>query len=231
MDQGLLGTTQVLKVPIRGDSQANPHISQELLHCGNRLGPGVTAVIAVHGRGQSGQYMVDHVVQPLMNSDVAWLIPQAHENSWYPTGFQAPLTENQPRLNHALEALDLVALYLASVGVPTTKTIWLGFSQGACLVTEWMARHPCKWGGLVSLTGARIGPPGIVTTIEGDYGRMPAYFGIGLRDEWVPHKRSRETAAQFRSAGATVEMEVFDDSRHEIRSREILAIRRIVDIA
>ncbi len=231
MDQGLLGTTEILTVSLRREFEANPHLSQEVLHLGNRLEPGITAVVAVHGRGQSGQYMVDHVVQPLLESDVAWLLPQAHEKSWYPAGFQAPLEENRPRLDYALEALDLVALYLASVGVEPKNTIWLGFSQGACLVTEWMARHPCRWGGLAALTGARIGKRGSIANINGTFNYMPAYFGIGAHDEWVPYERAQESAEQYESAGATVEMEIFEDSLHEIRRREILAIRRVIESA
>ena len=40
----------------------NPHLSEEPLHIGADLGLGRVVVVAVHGRGQSPAYMLEHVV-------------------------------------------------------------------------------------------------------------------------------------------------------------------------
>ena len=113
-------------------------------------------------------------------------------------------------------------------GVPPERTVWLGFSQGACLVTEWVARHPARWGGLVALTGGHIGPPGPIRSIAGAFEGMPAYFGVAIGDEWVPLERVQESASMFARAGAHVHLEIFPSDRHEIRPDETAAAGRII---
>ena len=50
---------------------------------------------------------------------------------------------------------------------------------------------------------------------------MPAYFGVGEVDEWVPEPRVTATAEAYRAAGADVTEDVFPDHVHEISSAEI----------
>lgn len=207
---------------------ANPHLTIDQLHVGANLDVCRTAVVAVHGRGQSAAYMLEHVVSRVRAADAAWLLPQAEGNTWYPMGFLAPLADNQPRLDQALEVLDRTQQQLADAGIPPERTVWLGFSQGACLVTEWVARHPARWGGLVAFTGGYIGPRGDTRTIDGSLDGMPAYFGVGSHDEWVPLDRVQESAAAYIAAGAQVSLEVFPGRPHEISGREIEAAQRIV---
>lgn len=193
-------------------------------------------VIAVHGRGQSPEFMIEHFVRHLDDGRTCWILPSAHDNTWYPLGFLAPFADNEPRLSQALAVLDHVASLCA--GVDSRHVVWAGFSQGACLVSEWVARHPRRWGGLVALTGGRIGPPGTdlsiasASTDAAPLDGMPAYFGVGDPDEWVPVPRVRDTADAYRAAGATVSLDVFVGRPHEIstaevdRAREVLASAR-----
>lgn len=210
----------------------NPHLDTPTVVIGPSLLDASVVVVAVHGRGQTPEYLVEHVVRRIDGDHIAWLLPAAHESSWYPLGFLAPIEENQPRLDQALAAIDQIAGQCARL--PAERIVWLGFSQGACLVSEWVARHPRRWGGLVALTGGRIGPPGTDLAIDvagsGFYG-MPAYFGVGDADEWVPVGRVEDTAAAFRAAGAAVTMEVFPGRPHEISTAEILRAIEVIDSA
>ena len=38
--------------------------------------------------------------------------------------------------------LDRIADRILAAGVEQERTVWVGFSQGACLVLEYMLRHP-----------------------------------------------------------------------------------------
>lgn len=211
----------------------NPHLSMPMVTRGPAPSDADVVVVAVHGRGQSPDFMVEHLVRHLDESSTCCILPAAHENTWYPLGFLAPTADNEPRLGQALEVLDRVAAMLADV--PPARIVWAGFSQGACLVSEWVARHPRRWGGLAALTGGRIGPVGtdlsIVSSDAGGGGLagMPAYFGVGDPDEWVPVHRVHDTAAAYRAAGAQVTVEVFPRKPHEISAAEVERVRALVD--
>lgn len=200
----------------------NHHLDMAVVHHGPPIHRARLVAVAVHGRGQSPQYMLDNLIARLGFDDIHWVLPAAHDGSWYPLGFMAPLHDNQPLLDHALATLDRVAASLHDV--PSEHVVWAGFSQGACLASEWVARHPRRWAGLLAFTGGRIGPEGTDLSVQlasGRFDAMPAYFGAGAHDQWVPLDRVERTAAAYRSAGADVTVDVFDDDLHEIRPAEI----------
>ena len=212
----------------------NPHCRTPALHIGPSIGVADVVVVAVHGRGQSAEFMVEHLVHPIDDDRVAWVLPSAHEGTWYPLGFLAPCADNEPRLSQALAALDELASSIADV--PAANVVWVGFSQGACLVSEWVARNPRRWGGLVALTGGRIGPPATdlqisLSDTSEPFAGMPAYFGVGDPDEWVPVDRVYDTAAAFRAAGAEVTVDVFPGKPHDISAAEVARARTVIDSA
>lgn len=207
---------------------SHPHLTMPTVALGPSpayaIAGGGIVVVAVHGRGQEPAYMVDHLIDrvaPALDGPVAWLLPVAADNTWYPTGFLAPFEQNQPSLDGALATLDAVAARLLADDIPADRIVWAGFSQGACLVSEWVARHPRRWGGLLAFTGGRIGPSGTDLAVHGSFDGMPAYFGVGEVDEWVPEPRVTATAEAYRAAGADVTEDVFPDHVHEISSAEI----------
>jgi len=197
-----------------------------------RRGPSPTdarlVAVAVHGRDEDPATMVELLVDPLGLADVAWVLPAAPERSWYPERFSAPLADNQPDLDHALATLDSIAAELADAGVPPERIVWAGFSQGAGLVTQWVADHPERWGGLLAFTGGLLGPAGTAMWIAPVLDGMPAYFGVGNADAWMPLWRVDETVAAFEEAGAEVTLDVFDDAEHTIRTAEIDRARTLL---
>jgi phospholipase/carboxylesterase len=194
----------------------------QLLSIGADLHDAALVVVAVHGRGQTPAYVLEHLVEPLTATNaldhVAWVLPAAEESSWYPNSFLAPLADNEPHLSNALATLGDVATSLS--GRDPRTVVWAGFSQGACLVCEFVARWEDGWGGLLALTGGMIGPPGTDLVVGRDRGDrmsgMPAYFGVGDDDDWVPLWRVEETAEAYRRAGADVTLDVFPGRPHEI---------------
>ena len=204
----------------------NPHRSSEPIRLGPDPRDASAVVVAVHGRTQTPQYMVEFFVRRIADPSISWVLPAAADQSWYPAGFMAPFEENQPLLDHALDAMASVEQSLEAV--PPERTVWAGFSQGACVACEHVARHPRRRGGLLVLTGGRVGPPGTNLAVGRQLDAMPVYFGVGDPDAWVPVARVVETAEAFGSAGGRVTVDIFPDRQHEICDAEIDRCSRII---
>lgn len=204
----------------------NPHRSSEPVRLGPEPAEASATVVALHGRGQTPQYMVEFFVRRIADPTISWVLPAAAGQSWYPNGFMVPLEDNQPMLDHALDVMAGLEQSLA--GVPPAKIVWAGFSQGACVACEHVARNPSRRGGLLVLTGGRIGPRGTDLAVGGNLDGMPVYFGVGDADDWVPVGRVIETADAFASAGAEVSVDVFAGRDHEISDDEIRRAAEII---
>src|SRR5690242_4203390 len=116
-------------------------------------------MLMVHGRGATAEdilTLTDQFAQP----GFAYLAPQAAENTWYPNRFLAPLEMNEPWLSSALAFVGNVLAEIIRAGIPHERVMLLGFSQGACLALEFAVRNARRYGGLVGLSGALIGPDG-----------------------------------------------------------------------
>src|SRR5207302_4635697 len=96
----------------------------------------------------------------LNQSGWAYLAPQAAGDTWYPYSFLAPLARNEPGLSSGLAAIANVLAQVAQAGIPLERTMLLGFSQGACLALEYVARNARRYGGVAGLSGGLIGPDG-----------------------------------------------------------------------
>lgn len=203
-------------------TQINPHLLQRVEHYGESISDARVVVVLLHGRMHAPEYMNEFVVQRLRFSDVAFIAPEATDNSWYPKSFLVPLGENQPGIDHTMQRLDQLGSELLNLDIPAQRIVWCGFSQGACAVSQFVALHPRRWGGLIAFTGGLIGPPGTRWDIAGDFAGMPAYFCTSDIDQFVPEFRINESAAVFEAAGAEVKVELLIGREHEISDVEIV---------
>jgi phospholipase/carboxylesterase len=210
---------------------ANPHLAMPIEAVGADVGLGRVVAVVVHGRAQDPGYVREFIVERLGVPDITFLLPAAAGNTWYPQGFQAPVEANEPDLTWALERLDTLAADLAAQDVADRQVVWIGFSQGACLVGEWVARHPRRWGGLAVLTGGLIGPPGTDLRHDGDLAGTPVFLGTSDVDAWVPESRVHETAEALRAQGGAIELRVYPGMGHEINDDEIDAVRAMLATA
>jgi phospholipase/carboxylesterase len=208
----------------------NSHLGQPLEQIGPNLDRATVVAVVVHGRDLDPAYMVEHLVGLLDRPEVSYLLPTAHERSWYPTSFLAPLADNEPRLGDALARLEALRVDLDHAGVDPAAIVWVGFSQGACLITEYVARSTHRFGGLVSLTGGLIGPPDASLTTPSAVSGLPAFFGVSDVDPFVPLERVQTTAQAFETAGAIVSEAVYPDAIHEIVADEVEQCGRILDL-
>jgi phospholipase/carboxylesterase len=199
----------------------NPHREVPLAVEGAPLESAALAVVLVHGRTLDPSYMREHVSAHLDRSDLAYVYPGADGNTWYPESFLRPIEENQPRLGWALERIDDVRLLLEENGVKDNRIVWLGFSQGACLVAEYVARSSHRFAGLICFTGGLIGPTEPELTRPTGVQGMPTLFTSSDIDEFVPLYRVEETVEIFRSAGARIELGITYGTPHEIPPESI----------
>ena len=186
-----------------------------------RRGPSVEDARAVcvllHGRGRSPDDVL-LLAERLGAADVCFLAPAAADNSWWPGSFLAPFAENEPWLSSALGAVDAL---LHSLDVPLPRLVLGGFSQGACLASEYALRHPGRYGGLLLYTGGFCGPRGTAPPRLGSFEETPVYLGTSDPDDWVPPWRVHETAAVLSELGAVVQVDVFEGMDHLVNDAEI----------
>ena len=88
------------------------------------------------------------------------LAPQAADHTWYPQSFLAPLAVNDPSITSAMSKLDALIRLCTECLIPIAQIALLGFSQGACLALEFIARYPQRYGCVIGFTGGLFGPLG-----------------------------------------------------------------------
>ena len=71
-------------------------------------------------------------------------------------------------------------------GIPSEKIFFLGFSQGACLTSEFLARNPDTYGGALIYSGGVIGPEDTPRNYEGSLKGTPIFLGCSDVDAHVP---------------------------------------------
>lgn len=184
-------------------------------------------MILLHGRGASAQGMLA-LANELETDEVAYLAPQATSRSWYPESFMAPIEQNEPHLSSALRVVGDTIEQATEAGLTEEQVILLGFSQGACLATEYAARHPQRYGGVVGLSGGLIGPEGTPFDYEGTLDGTPVFLGCSDQDPYIPLERVEETAEVFRSLIAKVTKRIYEGMGHTTNGDEIKHVRSLL---
>jgi predicted esterase len=205
----------------------DPHAGQPVVTAGPAPQEATATLILVHGRGDSAMNILS-LYEELHLDCLAAVAPQAAGNTWYPQSFLAPLESNQPYLDSALRKLDSIVSDLLSRGVARERIAILGFSQGACLTTEYVARHPGRYGGVMGLTGGLIGPPGAARDYPGSLAGTQVFLGSSDPDPHVPFERVRETEAVLTRMGAKVDLRRYPGMPHTINEDELNACRELL---
>lgn len=191
------------------------HDDQTIVESGQSLEDADKAVIMLHGRGATAQSIIQLSEQL---PKAAYMAPQAANRQWYPRSFLEPREKNQPHLDSALEVVDsLVERAAGSVG--KENVYLLGFSQGACLASEYVASHPDRYGGLIVLSGGLIGED--VQEFEGDLEDTSVFVGCSDNDPHIPLERVNKTVDVLQDLNGEVEKYIMEGSHHGIVDYEI----------
>jgi phospholipase/carboxylesterase len=201
----------------------DPHAGQVALRAGD-VTHGV--IILLHGRGGTAGDILA-LGRDLAPPGVGLVAVPAAGNTWYPKSFLAPVAENQPFLDSALRRVESEVASLLASGLDSRRVAIMGFSQGACLALEYVARHPRRYAAAVGLTGGLIGPPGTPRSYPGSLAGTPVFLGANDPDPHVPFARIQETAATLTGLGAAVELRRYPGLPHAVNDDEAAVCRRL----
>ena len=205
----------------------NIHQKQPVLQFGTPLEEAELAVILLHGRGATAESMIS-LAEALHTDGVGFLAPQAALNRWYPNTAFGPLEANEPDLTSALKIVNRLVNDLREKGFSDRQIAFGGFSQGACLVSEYTARNPRRYAGLFLYSGALIGPPGVPRNYQGSLNEMPVFIGGSDVDPWVAHNLLKEAAEVFEKMGAQVDFRTYPGMAHTVNQDEIEAVHSML---
>jgi predicted esterase len=208
-------------------SAPGPHQGQAVLTAGEPLERARAAVVLMHGRGASADQILT-LADKLAVPGVAYLAPQAAGRDWYPKRYFVPTADNEPGLSAALATIDELFARATAAGISPERVVLLGFSQGACLVLEYAARHGGRLGGVVGLSGALMGPDREPRHDSGALAGTPVFLGCGDADEYFTAARIRAAAETLRSLGASVTLRLYPGEGHRINRDEVESVREML---
>ncbi len=208
----------------------DPHANTPVLRTGTPLAKARGVVVLLHGRGASAEDILT-LASPLHRDGVAYLAPQAANHTWYPQSFLAPREANEPYLASALAKIAAIVVEIEAAGIARERIVIAGFSQGACLTTEFAATNPARYAGLIAFTGGLIGSRDIDLHHEGFFAGTPALLLSGDPDPHVPWSRVEATAAELTRMGADVLTRRYPGRPHTISGDEIDHACRLLEQA
>lgn len=185
------------------------------------------AIIMLHGRGASASGIIslkDH----LELDGFAIYAPQATEHSWYPYSFMAPVENNQPALDSALEVIEELVNDLKQKGITQENIYFLGFSQGACLTLEYTGRNAGRYGGVIAFTGGLIGEQLVKESYKGDFNNTPVLITTGDPDPHVPVGRVNDSVEILKELNANVTLKIYKGRQHTISGEELVLANTIL---
>ncbi|HLW49795.1 MAG TPA: dienelactone hydrolase family protein [Sphingobacteriaceae bacterium] len=187
---------------------------------GKALDHAEKALIMIHGRGGTAADIMG-LSSSLKADDFAILAPQATHHTWYPLSFLAPVAQNQPWLGSALEVIGQTVQTAIDHGIKPENIYFFGFSQGACLSLEFLARNAKRYGGAVAIIGGVIGREINRNNYHGNFQQTPILLATSNPDFHVPLERVQETAGIFAEMNADVTTKVFENAGHTIKQAHI----------
>jgi predicted esterase len=198
-----------------------------VLTAGRKLPEAAGALVLLHGRGASAEDILG-LGEQFDHPELALFAPQAAGNSWYPYSFLVPIEQNEPWLTSALSQVKSLVEEITERGIPQERITIAGFSQGACLATEFVARNASRYGGLIAFSGGLIGPPEAEFRYIGNLDLTPAFLGSGDPDPHVPWQRVEESASVLAAMGAEVTLHRYPGMPHTVSRHEIEQARQLL---
>jgi phospholipase/carboxylesterase len=197
---------------------------------GPSRGDAQRAGLLLHGRERLPEEMLD-IADRLNINGFRWVAPAADGGTWYPHRFIDPFDVNEPYVAEAMEACDAAFTEMRDGGrLAPRKLAIVGFSQGACIASEYVLRHPGCCGVLVMFTGGIIGHDirrWLVSGVRLD-GLRVFLTGSDV-DEWIPESRTRLTDTVLSALGADVRLRLYPGRPHVVSDAEIAEARALLE--
>ncbi len=200
---------------------------KNIVTAGKELSATNKILIMLHGRSASAEDILS-LSSHLDVKDFSLLAPQATNNTWYPYSFMAPPSQNEPWLSSALGLLKELLTDILSKGILTENIYFCGFSQGACLTLEFVARNANKYGGIVAFTGGLIGDKIYRENYKSDFGGTPVFIGTSNPDPHIPVERVYATTNILKNMNAVVTEKIYNNMGHTINQDEIENANKLI---
>lgn len=194
---------------------------------GRKLGDAEKVLVLLHGRGANAEDILS-LADYLEVSDFTLLAPQATGNTWYPNSFLAPPYTNEPWLSSAISLIDEITEDINDNGIDDSNIFYLGFSQGACLTLEYVARNATRYGGVVAFTGGLIGDKIYGQNYSGDFAMTPVFIGTSDPDPHVPVQRVQDSVKVLTGMNALVTEKIYKNMGHTINEDEIEIVNNVI---
>jgi predicted esterase len=209
---------------------SGPHQKEKTIYAGVKPEKAKAAMIVIHGRGATAESILT-LADEFNGESIHFAAPQAAGFQWYPYSFLAPTERNEPGLSSGLQAIFDVVSSLESKGIKKEKIIFAGFSQGACLATEFVARHPDTYGGLLVFSGGLIGDEVSANNYKGSLNGTLCFLGCSNIDPHIPVERVHESENILREMGADVLAKIYKGMGHTVNEDEIEEAQKIINSA
>ena len=185
------------------------------------------AAILLHGRNRAPAEMRNLAADMGL---LGWrlVFPAAEGGSWYPGHFMDEIATNEPALGNAVAAIETEVARLGEEGFGPHQLLVGGFSQGACVICEYLLRRQPTHLAAIIFSGGSPGP------LETRWPDRPGISGTtilvtaGSGDPFVRVARVHETVTWMTASGAKVRTEVFDRRTHAVEEDDLEAAREFI---
>lgn len=198
---------------------SGPHANIAVHLRGNTKDP-KKALLLFHGRGALAENILK-LTDTMSLEHAVVLAPQAAGSEWYPGRFTISRSENEPYLSSSLNVVDVLLEYCKEeYKLKVSDVVLAGFSQGACLTADYIARNPHEYKGACILSGGLIGSDEDIanTKWHGDMKAMPVYIGCDENDAHIPRGRVESTASVLEQMRADVTLRIYSGLGHAVHS-------------
>jgi predicted esterase len=210
------------------DPFSGPHQKEKIIYAGSEPEEAAAAVILIHGRGATAESIIQ-LKGEFTGDNILFAAPQASGFQWYPHSFLAPTERNEPGLSSGLQVIFDIIEDLEAKGIRKEKIIIAGFSQGACLASEFVARHPSRYGGLIAFSGGLIGDEVDAASYPGSLNGTPCFLGCSNIDPHIPLERVHESEKILQDMGAEVTAKIYKNMAHTINRDEVDEAQKIIN--
>ncbi|MFC7214997.1 alpha/beta hydrolase [Saliphagus sp. GCM10025334] len=218
------------------------HATDSILQAGAPAGASRAALVVVHGRGATAQGAIN-LFDPLSRHGLAVFAPQAFRGRWYPSTStpETGLEPDDPWLAASVDRVEACLERATGVGVGAERTVFVGFSQGARVVAEFLCRAPRRYGGAGILAGTvpgfsdeSDGPPDRQSRSpsrlpDGSLEGTPILLAFGDDDPYVSPAAARASATVLEELGGDVEVMSTPNTGHAVSDEAFVWLERRIE--
>ncbi len=197
-------------------------------------GPARASIIWLHGLGADG-HDFEPVVHELRLADAGVRVTLPHApmrpvtvnggyvmRAWYDV-MDVDLTEDPDAagIREASRQVEQLIQGEVDAGIPTTRIVLAGFSQGGAIALHCGLRHPQSLAGILALSTYLPLPDTLPDEAQNANQNTPVFMGHGEMDPIVPAFQGRRSAELLESMGYRVEFHSYA-MPHSVCPQELL---------